>query len=324
MSMADSGQVDVCVAVCSLNRPKQLATLLEAICTQEFHKNSRPGISILVVDNGPDEATRHVCKCVGEKYSEVPIRYLVEPVRGISFARNTVLDHVPEGSDYLILIDDDEVPCSNWIDELIFSQKRYGVDIVRGPVFAEYEESVREWVKRRQYFGWPHAKMEDGEKLVKGATNNVLLNWKKLRHIELRFDERLARTGGEDAVFFNLLIHRHGLKICYAENARVYERISDKRASFYSLLRYHYRLGANRLLKKRLSHHEGCSFTYSVLLPHMWHGMRHIFTGLAGMIFILIPGAWRNGDVFDSFFRVARGIGHFAGLFGINYSYYGK
>ncbi len=324
MCVEDSGTINVCIAICTFGRPERLKALLEGICTQQFMKVEKPHISIIVVDNGPDDETRAVYEAIRKSHPDRDIRYIVEPVRGISFARNTALDNVPAHCDYLAMIDDDEIPSLNWLDELLFSQAKHGENIIRGPVIPIYEKGVPKWVKERHYFGWPSRRLKDGVRLKKGATNNILLNWKVLKSLQLRFDERLARTGGEDTVFFNKLICRHGFEICYAENARVYEGITRERASLYSLLRFHYRLGANRLLKKRLDCCNTGRKTLSLVPLHMWHGMRHIAAGMTGMLFMPVPSLWRNGYIYDSLFKVARGVGHFAGLFGFHYHFYGK
>ena len=95
--------LDLTAAVCTRDRPEQLARALESLSAQS------PGpAEILVIDNAPvDDST---ARMVAERFPDV--RYLREPVPGLDFARN----HALHASTYPVLafLDDDAVAAPEW------------------------------------------------------------------------------------------------------------------------------------------------------------------------------------------------------------------
>ncbi len=312
------------VAVCTYHRPHGLRLLLRALEAQRFEHNPAPDMEVLVVDNGGDAETRRLCQDFGSGQAPLPLRYIQEPRVGISHARNAVLDHIPAHCDYVALIDDDEIPCPRWLDELLALQRATGADLVRGPVIPRYAPGTPAWITRGNYFGWPRPeqRITDGQNLEQGATNNMLLRWSAVRATGARFDTGLARTGGEDTVYFHQLIHAHKLKMVFAARACVTETIPPTRTSLRALLRLHFRLGANRLLKKTLRASPGDN-KVMLTIVHAGKGVRHVLLGTAGLFTCWLPGGGGRTRALDSLLRLARGAGHFAGLLGLRYRYYG-
>jgi GT2 family glycosyltransferase len=97
----------VTVAVCTRARPSQLARALESLLAQ------RPAAAeILVVDNAPpDDATRTL---LAERFPGV--RYVVEPVQGLDFARNRALASAT--GKVVAFLDDDAVADEGWAGAL--------------------------------------------------------------------------------------------------------------------------------------------------------------------------------------------------------------
>jgi GT2 family glycosyltransferase len=99
--------IRVTAAVCTRERPVQLARALDSLLAQ------RPApAEIVVVDNAPaDDATRAL---VAARHPRV--RYVAEPVRGLDFARNRALASA-EG-DVVVFLDDDAVADVGWVGAL--------------------------------------------------------------------------------------------------------------------------------------------------------------------------------------------------------------
>ena len=93
------------IVICTRNRPRELDRCLAAV-----KHISYPDFDVLVVDNAPeDDRTREVADRWG-------VRYLAEPVAGLSRARNRgalVCD-----SDFVAYLDDDAVPTAKWLRAL--------------------------------------------------------------------------------------------------------------------------------------------------------------------------------------------------------------
>ncbi|MEI4488244.1 glycosyltransferase [Frigidibacter sp. MR17.14] len=107
----------VTLVICTLNRPQQLAACLETV---RAAFDPGPGREILVVDNGPDAATRAVVEAAGATY-------VAEPRRGLSNARNAALREIE--SEIVAFIDDDVLPEPGWIEPLLnaFDDPQVGV-----------------------------------------------------------------------------------------------------------------------------------------------------------------------------------------------------
>ncbi|MBS1801927.1 MAG: glycosyltransferase [Acidobacteria bacterium] len=94
------------VVICTRNRPALLLACLTAI----GGLSCRP-TEILVVDNSDgDEATRKVA--LGNQ-----ARYAVEPLRGLSRARNCAIPLC--NTDLIVFVDDDVMPEPNWLANLL-------------------------------------------------------------------------------------------------------------------------------------------------------------------------------------------------------------
>ena len=100
---APSGQASIAVAVCTRERPAELAR-----CLASLSALSPPPREIVVVDNAPtSDATRTVAK-------DVPgVRYVREPRAGLAVARNTAVGATT--ADILAFTDDDVTVAPDWI-----------------------------------------------------------------------------------------------------------------------------------------------------------------------------------------------------------------
>jgi GT2 family glycosyltransferase len=94
----------VTAAICTHNRPGVLPRALRSLVHQEH-----PPLEILVVDNAPPDDA--VSKLVEREFPSV--RYVIEPVQGLDFARNRAL-HEATG-DVVAFLDDDAVAEPGWV-----------------------------------------------------------------------------------------------------------------------------------------------------------------------------------------------------------------
>lgn len=122
----------VTVAVCTRERPRDLARCLESIAAL-----ADPPDEILVVDNAPrSSATREVV----DKFSGV--RYLCEPKKGLSSARNTAM---AEATGHIVAFaDDDVIVHPDWVCRIRQSFDDPSVMVVTGLVLpAELETDAQ-------------------------------------------------------------------------------------------------------------------------------------------------------------------------------------
>jgi succinoglycan biosynthesis protein ExoM len=270
-----------------------------------------------VVDNSPDGDAAPACH---SRRWAWPLHYVHEPRPGISHARNAGLSAVPPGTDFIAMIDDDEVPAPEWLDRLLDAQIRSGADIVAGPAVPLFGSRTPEWVAASGFFLKPtnmHT-LRDLDPDPPVATCNVLVRASLLGDVGLRFDPALALSGGEDKLLFQTLKLR-GYRFAWAAQAVVSEWIPTERATLGYMWRESFRRGAVKYYVKRklksttalrsariatrltLRCVAGIGWRLMCLLAHLWRGR----------------GAWAPHAL-----DIADNLGTLAGIAGITNRHY--
>lgn len=240
------------VVICTRERPAALRRCLNSVLTA-----SRGRAEIVVVDNAPvTTKTREVCE-------RLPgVRYVCEPGRGLSVARNT---GVREASGaWVAFTDDDVVVDPGWIDQVLDTAARGG-DCVTGLVaparlenrWQHYFESKVSWGRNlaRQSFDFadprgPLFPLSVGEV---GAGANFAVSAAALRRVGA-FDERLGAgsraRGGEDLDYFFRLLQAGG-RIVYEPAVLVWHFHRGDAAAFRKQM-FGYGAGLGAYAAKRL------------------------------------------------------------------------
>jgi glucosyl-dolichyl phosphate glucuronosyltransferase len=220
----------VTVAVCTLNRIDVLRDCLDGLLKQTIGHSE---YEVMVVDNGSTDATRETVEDLAGQFENV--HHVYEPVTGLSKARNTALARTT--TPYIAYIDDDAVPCEDWLEKLLHPFS-LGVRpaVVGGELDPVWEISRPDWLAEEFLHKY-----------------SVCLNWdSRPRPIEERewlceaniafevealveaggFCEKLGRRGhlllsGEN--FVNEIIRESGRCLYYTPEARVWHRIPKGR-----------------------------------------------------------------------------------------------
>ncbi len=227
------------ITVCALTykRVQGLARLLEGLAALTF-EDDPPDLSVVIVDNDPERGARATCEAAAKEF-RCPLKYVMEPKRGIAYARNTALDHAGD-AEWLAFIDDDEVPEPGWLAALIRTQKEYDADVVCGPVVPYFPQQPPGYVIAGGFF--EPQRFQNGRQRPYAFTNNVLFRGAILTEMGLRFDERWALMGCKDRHFFQR-IAMAGHKIIWTNDAVVTEWIPATRANAKWLVKRWYRVG---------------------------------------------------------------------------------
>jgi succinoglycan biosynthesis protein ExoM len=233
--MPVDSEVRVAICICTFKRQELLRALLRGIAQLTFRKVPTPQIQIVIADNDEGASARQVCRTAPLPW---PIRYVVEPKRGITYARNRTI--MEAGSpDFVAFIDDDEIPSPHWLDELLWAQAEFAADVVSGPVLPTYAPRVADWVRKGGFFD--RKPRPTGAKRRACAANNVLVGTHVFRSVP-GFDDAFALSGGEDTHFF-LRVWQAGHKIVWSQEAVVFEEVSAQRGTARWLLRREYQTG---------------------------------------------------------------------------------
>jgi succinoglycan biosynthesis protein ExoM len=233
--MPGRSNIRVAICVATFKRRELLHDLLNGIAQLAFHKVQAPQIQIVVVDNDEFASAEKICATASSPW---PIKYVIEPKRGISYVRNRAI--IEAGSvDFVAFMDDDEVPSAQWLDELLWAQAEFGADVVSGPALPRYAPDVAGWVKRGKFF--ERRVLPTGTIRRACASNNVLVGTHVFKLV-LRFDDAFALSGAEDTHFF-LRVSQAGHRIVWSQEAVVYEAVPAERGTVAWILRREYQTG---------------------------------------------------------------------------------
>jgi glycosyltransferase involved in cell wall biosynthesis len=227
--------VRVTICICTFKRRELLANLLSGVAELTFSKTAEPEISVVVVDNDAARSAEEICAAASQRW---PIKYAVEPRRNMASVRNRAVLEAGD-VDFVALLDDDEVPTPQWLDELLATQSQFEADVVSGPVTPVFSAETPEWMRTGGFFDRP--RFATGHEMDKCSTNNVLVRrevFARARH----FEEGMQLTGVEDTHFF-MRVKQAGYKIVWCDEALVHETIPAARANLRWLLARGYRLG---------------------------------------------------------------------------------
>src|SRR6202034_4046170 len=126
----------IAICVATFNRPRLLDRLVSGIAELRFPKAGIPEITVIVVDNDASGSAKDVCRKAAFPWC---LQYVLEPKRGIAEARNRALKEIGV-ADFLAFIDDDEVPETLWLDELLFAPSNFHSDAVARPVYPSFTD----------------------------------------------------------------------------------------------------------------------------------------------------------------------------------------
>ncbi|MTJ08460.1 MULTISPECIES: glycosyltransferase family 2 protein [unclassified Anabaena] len=102
--------IQISAIICTHNRDTYLGAAIDSLLAQDFAGN----FEILVIDNGSSDRTREV---VEQRATDSRLKYIFEPVLGLSVARNTGAKAA--SAEILAYLDDDAVASPSWLKILV-------------------------------------------------------------------------------------------------------------------------------------------------------------------------------------------------------------
>lgn len=216
----------ICVCVCTYQRPKMLADLLDGLIEQKTH--GQFSYSVIIVDNDPLQSAKEVVhNYISDR--NILIEYHHKATKGLTYARNKSLQCAT--GNYIAFIDDDEKPVPDWLYHLYKTLKDYKADAAFGSVLPTFEVPPPEWILNQKFFYWRDVRKGTGVDVGTAVTtNNALVRRDLIVKYNLEFDHDFAFAGGEDqAFFFELMDHKKDAKYISCEKAVVHELITSNR-----------------------------------------------------------------------------------------------
>jgi succinoglycan biosynthesis protein ExoM len=293
----------VVIAIPTFRRPKMLARLLEAVARLE----TGAMVSVLVADN--DAQARQgleLCQAMTASY-RWPLRAVIAQQRGIAQVRNTLVAEALKdvSVDFVCMIDDDEWPAANWIEELLRVQRRTGADALQGSILFAAESGGSH--------STPDIRGVTGPVAMLQGAGNLMLCARRLRAMTAPwFDPAFALTGGEDAEFF-MRLKSEGARFAWADAARAYGDVPGTRETLRWTLRRAYSNGNTDMLV-RLKYRTG-----PAMLPAECGKILFSLLLYAPLALILAASPNRRALPLEKLFRAAGKLG---ALFGTRYNEY--
>lgn len=228
----------IAICACTYKRRFGLTKLLESLSGLEIEQDT----SIIIIDNDGTDPKMEGVVLGAQLPPRTKIYYFIEPVPGISAARNrAVAEAAKLGAEFIAMLDDDEWATPQWLRELAEVQRKTQAAVVGGPVQPVFSDKNQ---KLNAYSSlWGVEQMSINQKPFVFCTCNFLARMDAVATLGNQpFDKAYGITGGGDTVFFRKLF-RDGHTMAWAENALLYEDMPDSRANMTWLRQRRYRMG---------------------------------------------------------------------------------
>jgi succinoglycan biosynthesis protein ExoM len=217
-------------------------------------------------------------------------------------------------ADLVAFVDDDERVTPAWLATLLAVQRKYGADVVHGPVVPCMPYGTPDWLVRGGGFLRQHN--ATGSRARSAATGNALVRARLLEEGPAEpFDPAFGLSGGSDALFFTRC-EWSGASIVWADDAVVEEHTIGERTRASWSVRRAFREGNAALFCERAQPAETRQSGRQVL-----RGFARLALGLGSAV--TVPFAGRAG-LLRAVRHLAYGAGTLSALGGHRYFEYAR
>lgn len=271
-------------------------------------------ITIVIVDNNTQEDYIEKNRQRYQPLIKCPIIHIQEQRKGISYARNKAIEYaISHHADFLIFLDDDEIPHQQWLIHLYQKQQATSADIISGPVITLFRKQSSAWIKKSHWYQQQNNKQLTKQKADQADSANLMISCAFIKKHKLRFDPDFNVIGGEDSHFY-YLVKQHLAKLSWASEAIVYAPLSSKRATF----RWHclraFRTGSSGIaIIKKIQNKK-------LLLLTLIKSIAHFALGSGMLVISLLDFRYRLTGIW----HLSYSLGVWFGIIGVRYQEYQK
>src|SRR5690242_10176031 len=218
--------VEAVICVPTFRRPQHLRKTLESLVAQQPARR----FAVVIVDN--DAAAGEGVRVAAQFLRDRRLHgiCLLEPRQGnchaINAAFETALKAFPAAR-YFLMIDDDELASPDWLELMIRAAETSGAEIVGGPVWPVFDDSMKQQLERHPAFRPAYDR--SGPVPIIYGSGNCLITRTAFDRLGLpAFDLRFNFLGGGDVDFFTRCA-RAGMKFHWVAEAAISETVPDSR-----------------------------------------------------------------------------------------------
>ena len=226
--------VRISAIICTHNRSAYFKKAIQSLAEQTL-----PGeqYEVIVVDNGSTDDTKAIVESI--KHFE-NLRYIYEPILGLSQARNTGWQNAR--GEYIAFLDDDAIACPEWVERIVeaFENVNPRPGSVGGKVIPIWEVERPAWLSKQ---------MELPLTIVDWTDKASFLteDHQHLRGCNISYPrETLQKAGG-----FSTSLGRKGINLLSGEEELLERRLKKQALGIYydpEIYVYHH-IPAERLAK---------------------------------------------------------------------------
>ncbi len=257
------------ISAYSDNRYYDLIELIDALKKQINESNE----IIIIIDTNIGLYTNiknHILR-----YGNSNIKIIFNPEnKGLSHSRNIGIHH--SNGDILAFIDDDAIPCPNWMNEIIKTFLKDGkIGAVTGDIIPTWEDNNMSWFPKELHWmiSCSYILTPKKEKEVeRGFGTNMAFRREMFQRIG-EFNTELGINGknwvgGEDTDMF-LRVKKNGIKIIFNPNVKVHHKINKERIYIKNLIKRAINGGLSVAIMKKLFKYNPSSSTENTYLKYL-------------------------------------------------------
>lgn len=241
----------VSIIICTYNRSDLLIITLQSLLILDDLDQAE----IIVVDNcSKDDTATRVKSFIEAHGVALDIRYMMEPLQGLSAARNTGI--LASRAPLIAFLDDDAIPCQTWITTIVSTFEKHTEVMAMGGKIAPIFESKRpEWLIKP--FELPYTIVDLGNRIKEYPSHlhpcGANMAMRKLVFDISLFPLDLGRKGdsllsGEESWLFGQ-IQKEGHSILYHPQMEVDHFVPSNRLTEDWIMKRYYSQGISNAVK---------------------------------------------------------------------------
>lgn len=218
--------------ICTYNREKYLPKAIQSLVDQTIDPSQ---YEIIIVDNNSTDRTKEI---ITEQFSQIfNLRYLYEPIQGLSQARNTGWQNAK--GEFVAYLDDDAIASSDWLEKILeaFNHSTFPIGALGGKVSPVWEIPRPSWLSDRlarslTIIDWSEAPIifyDDSQWLVGANIAYPKYLLKEVNGFNVNFGRKGRNLLSGEENFLHNLLRKNGYYIYYDPSIIVQHHIPANR-----------------------------------------------------------------------------------------------